>query len=133
MNQTSYWIASTVVSPSALNVPMIILSRFSVLKRTRVFLSVKKTYIFRFLLQRGRELSGSLRQYCLAPSTVFAMNSSSSISSGFKKNISPSVGFSCFRSAQKLELPNIHSLVVKYWRRLRPSRILYCRRTILQS
>jgi hypothetical protein len=32
-----------------------------------------------------------------------------------------------------LELPNIHSLVVKYWRRLRPSRILYCRRTILQS
>lgn len=64
---------------------------------TSVFLCVK-TYILRFRLQRGRELSGSLRQYCLAPSTVLTRYSSLSIASKSVKNISRSTGLSCFCS-----------------------------------
>jgi hypothetical protein len=59
------------------------------------------------------------------------MNSSSSASSQFMKYILLSVGFSCIRRAKKLEHWNFHSLVVKYWRTLRPTRILCCRRTML--
>ena len=119
------------ISSSDSNVAMIISSFFSVFKRHLYICLPKRTYILIFLLQRGRELSGSLRQYCLAPSTAFAMNSSSSASSQFMKNILLSVEFSCFRRAKKLEHRNFQSLVVKYWRTLRPARILCCRRTML--
>jgi hypothetical protein len=120
-----------VIFSSDWNVAMIISSFFSVFKRQTYICLPKRTYILMFLLQRGRELSGSLRQYCLAPSTEFTMNSLSSASSQFMKNVLLSLGFSCVRRAKKLEHWNFHSLVVKYWRTFRPTRILCCRRTML--
>ena len=89
-----------VISLSGWNVAIIISSFFSVFKRHAYFCLPKRTYILMFLLQRGRELSGSFRQYCLAPSTAFAMNSSSSASSQFMANILLSVGFCCVRRAK---------------------------------